>query len=316
MSTSPTAEHDGPDSDPLPSARRGRLRFVRHSAQLDFPTPDGASEVTAPIDATQELAATVARLESRNAQLEQELADLHNRPPDLSKLSDADLAVLASDAAASILRVARAESEAAAAASEEQLDAARHEAARHLDAARHDAEAILGSATERARQLEAAAESTDRSVRASADAYALETREKALSEADATVKSARNQAEAIMAKVKLEAEQFLESAIARRDALFADLELQRRLVQSTLEDASAVQAAFTEGYGHLRKTLDDALAHLIDPMQRARRQVASLDRELFKREEDEVDFGPTHRYSLRRPEGNPPSRPRRGKPRE
>jgi hypothetical protein len=304
---------DEAESGAKAPVRRGRLRFGREStAPVMIATAGGTTIAPRLFD---DAGDALARLEAHNAHLEKQIAELLNQPPDLSNLSDADLAVLASDAAASILRLARKESEAVALAAKEQSELAKQESADRLERAKHEADEVLQTAVERAKSLLESAEAEDMNVRQAADVFATETRQKAREESEAMVALSRSAAEAIMTKVNLEAEQFVESATSRRDAIFADLEVQRRLMQTTLEDSAAVQTAFTESYGHLRKSLDEALAHLIAPVQRARRQVANLDRELLnqKRDEDLVDFGPARRYGLARndPQSDPRSRKHR-----
>jgi hypothetical protein len=302
---------DQNESEGKAAARRGRLRFGRDAA-AGSGDPRSLGTTVSP-KLFEETAPVIADLEARNAELAHQLDELRRQPPDLSRLSEADLAVLASDTAARILRAARHDSEASALAAREHLDATHREAADHLEQAKAEAEQIVQSASDRARAQRETAEVEDRRIRQEADAYATEVRQKANADASALLARARDEAAEVMANHKLEVEKFLESAKARRDAIFADLDLQRRLMQTTLEDAAAIQAAFTEGYGQLRKGLDDAIAHLIEPVSRARRQIANLDREIFNQERDEdlVDFGPARRYGIARTDPQPASRARR-----
>lgn len=85
---------------------------------------------------------------------------------------------------------------------------------------------------------------------------------------------------------KTEAQQFVDGALVRREALFGGLELPRRLLQPTLQDVTAVRSSFVEGYGHLPKTLDGSLVHLIETAQRATRQIANPGCEFAGRDDN------------------------------
>ena len=300
-------------------------------------------------------------LVGRIGELEAELAERDKQPPDLSRLSEGELGVLASEAAATILRTAQREclekteaanqqlaearseaeeivstarlnatqtkeaarrqaaeaqetsvqqaqalterSQAEAAAMLEAarveatttlesanseatatLESAREEAAATLQAARDEADSTLGSAIEESQALrQSAAEEAQRRQQEIA-ALASKTVAETKVESDRLRMSAESQASATLAKAKAEGEEIVAGAIQRRDALFNDLDHQKKLMMSVLDDAASIQQAFVEGYGRLRKTLDESVAHLVGPVQRARRQVDSLNRELAERE--------------------------------
>ena len=63
------------------------------------------------------------------------------------------------------------------------------------------------------------------------------------------------------------------------------LEEQKRFLQVTLADASAIQSAFTQGYALLRKTIDTSVEHLIEPVRQARNQIERIDFELSQKDE-------------------------------
>lgn len=311
-----------------PKGRRFRLRKFDETVVHD-----------AVHQATDQFQVRIAELEAAVAQRDADLEEARGRVPDFTSLSNADLAVLASDAAASILRVARTEADASSTKAATLLADAEAVATQRVEEAEQQAAEILRVATERAAALEAEADAEIRAKREAADAaidegaqraneeaaelaaeaqayskqvssdadsYAERVRDEAdeyagqlrnetqrrseelvaeaQAVAEARVSNAKKEIEARLAKAHAEAEQIVQAAVDRREVLFADLEVQRRLVQSTLEDAASIQAAFVEGYGRLRKTLDESVAHLIEPVQRARRQLANIDRELAERE--------------------------------
>lgn len=314
--------------DAVPRTRRFRLRRFDETMVHD-----------AVHQATDQLSARIAELEAQLARRDAELEEARSQVPDLESLSNADLAVLASDAAASILRVARTEADAASTRAEKLVADAQAEATRRLEEAEREAADVVRSADEQAAstraeaeaeiqakreasdaaideaaqqanreaaELAAEAQAYSKQVSTEADSYAERVRgeaeeystrvrgeaakrsEEVVAEAqeaaESLVADAGREAEARVARAQVDAEHIVQAAVDRREALFADLEVQRRLVQSTLEDAAAIQASFVEGYGRLRKTLDESVAHLIEPVQRARRQMANIDRELAERD--------------------------------
>lgn len=272
-------EENGEQPIPAPAPARTEVA----AAQAAPPTTAQADEVT--------------RLRRRIAELEKRIAELEAAPPDISKLDEADLGVLASEAAAAILRVAKNEAAASHEAAAKAVEAARTEAAAVRDAAQREASELRRRAAEEAARVRETAKGDAADLRVTAEFEANQLRNSAQefvssikTDAEAAAASLRTKAEAQVAEARArcdeEVKQMLESALVRRDELFADLEIQRRFMLSTLEDASAIQAAFVEGYGRLRKTLDESVAHLIEPVQRAKRQVASIDRELARRDDE------------------------------
>jgi hypothetical protein len=51
-----------------------------------------------------------------------------------------------------------------------------------------------------------------------------------------------------------------------------------------LEQATELERSFADSYQHFRKVLDETASHLSAPIERAKRQLAHIDRELKKEE--------------------------------
>jgi vacuolar-type H+-ATPase subunit H len=215
----------------------------------------------------------IADLEARIQFLEAQLQRAYEKP-DLARFSSSELAIMASEAATNILQVAREENDALVSEAKKILENAKTQAQTRLDEAREETQALLADAHSKAANLQA-----------DVDRKSDELLSSARAEAETILTEAREEAGAMIFKAKTEEGEILKGALKRRDAMFDELELQRRTMISTLDDAAEIQRLFAEGYGHLRQALDESVANLIEPVKRARRQVNYLDSEIAERTE-------------------------------
>ncbi len=215
----------------------------------------------------------IADLETRIQFLEAQLERAYQKP-DLARFSSSELAIMASEAATNILQVAREENDALVSEAKKILETAKTDAQNRLDEAREEAQSLLADAQSKAANLQADVDSKSDELMASTRA-----------QAETILTEAREEAGAMVFKAKTEEGEILKAALKRRDAMFDELELQRRTMISTLDDAAEIQRLFAEGYGHLRQALDESVANLIEPVKRARRQVNYLDNEIAERGE-------------------------------
>ncbi len=340
----PVAESLVPDTP-------GRFRLRRHGA---LPADEKERAKREAGTRAQEVAGDADQLDDREgngrqhhmrariSELETELARLREQPPDLTKFGETELAVMASDAAASILRTAmRAVEEAAAKAREKietadgevktmrasaqrdadllrrsasqdstrmreaaktEADATRKEAETEAAAKLKSAEHARGSAAKEVTRIQAeataAAEATRKEAESAAAAKVKQAedlrraatketsrlRDEAAAAATTIHKEAESRAAEALSKAHAEAAALLHEATERRDALVADLEVQRRFIVSMLEQATELERSFADSYQHFRKVLDETASHLSAPIERAKRQLAHIDRELKKEE--------------------------------
>lgn len=296
-----TTGHVGASSSPA-RGRRLRFRFRKLAAGTVDVTTGSLRSRIAELEA--QVAAAAGHL-ARIAELEAELAAAQRAGPDLSAMSDIDVAVLASEAAADILRLARAEAEKVTSAAHELLAEARGEVeeahrravlvARQVRATAEAeirerqaaAEAAASAAAERANeeaaQLCAQALAFAQQQRADADALGDRTAAEARATAERVVREAETRASDRVAEAEAEAARLIEQASTQRAAVIAEVDEQRRLAQLMLYGATTFQSAFVDSYDRLRSVVDESAVHLLEPVQRVAAKIAGLDRTLSER---------------------------------
>jgi hypothetical protein len=200
--------------------------------------------------------------------LETELAEARQHP-DLSHISEGDLAVMASETARKILEVARSQGEASVVQAEIMVREAKEQAEQIVEETRKYAKEKLTSAMEEA---SAVLENANKEI--------AQSRAELATESEDLRKSVIDEIKEIRERAEFEARRIKAQAIARREALYREIHQQRDSMLVALEDAANIQKMFTEGYLHMRKAIDESVANLVMPVQMAKHQLHHLNQEL------------------------------------